>query len=75
MAPVIDLLLAVTGTAVILAVLWLIVAAVMWLIGTYHRPVTTDRVRPPRAEPVDFHEALKSIGGPPSWESVKRSEQ
>lgn len=71
MDALIDLTVSVAATAAV------IVAArfVVWLVRTYHRPATATRVRPVRVEPIDFNEALRPTGGPPSWESVKRSDR
>ena len=71
MAPFVDLIVSVIGTGLIVGAAW----SVVWLVRTYHRPVTSNRVRPERAEPIDFNEALRTIGGPPKWESVKRSDR
>ena len=71
MAPFVDLIVSVIATGFVLAAVW----SVVWLVRTYHRPVTATRVRPERAEPIDFNEALRTIGGPPKWESVKRSDR
>ena len=71
MAPFIDLMVSVIGTALFVGAAW----SVVWLVRTYHRPVTATRVRPERAEPIDLSEALTPIGGPPKWESVKRSDR
>lgn len=71
MAPFVDLIVSVIATGFVLAAVW----SVVWLVRTYHRPVTSNRVRPERAEPIDLSEALTPIGGPPKWESVKRSDR
>lgn len=71
MAPFVDLIVSVIGTGLIVGAAW----SVVWLVRTYHRPVTAARVRPERVEPIDFNEALKPIGGPPSWQTVKRSDR
>ena len=54
MAPFVDLIVSVIGTGLIVGAAW----SVVWLVRTYHRPVTSNRVRPERAEPIDFNEAL-----------------
>lgn len=52
----------------------LIVAIAVWQIGKSPEFLLTpepETVRPPREEPIDLAEALRPIGGPPSWDEVR----